>query len=396
VEDTPVRSAAVEALERQIIKANEGVVAKYEHYLNAPTAPAIKGDYARTAMARVLESTERVLTAEATQTTTVFGSNYVKAMLGMTRQIMPRLFGQRLVSVQPLDRPSGQIFHLNITRDDDSTDGLQPSADFSANTDTTLLAKTGYADHATGEGGAIGAGMKLGITSSTVNISKVKKLKTAASWELQTDLAAVHGLSALDLLQGAAVDEIAREIDGLIVKAVKTAASGAGQTVTFGPAPSGYPIELWPQRLQRAILEAHKIVRRRSLRNPNVMVVGIDAFVELQDLAGYKMAPSVDWTNSVYGLQPVGTLNGQYEVLLSDFVPANEIILGRRGAGFLDAGIVYSPYVGLFVSDRFFDVNTQVTTQSFASRFDIITVSNTLYSRVVIDEDAVTPGISVA
>src|SRR5437762_4298360 len=111
------------------------------------------------------------------------------------------------------------------------------------------------------------------------------------------------------------------------------------------------------------------------------MVVGIDAMLELMDLQGFVMAPNIDWSSGNYGLQPVGTLNSMYEVLLSRACPDKEILLGRRGAGFLDAGIVYSPYVALFISDRVFDVNTQKTTQSFASRYNLITVANTVYAR---------------
>lgn len=380
-----IRSAAVERFERQIIEKGEGLVEKWGHMLDVEGAPKIENAYDRFALATMLETTNKVLAKEALQTTSVFGANYVKAMLGMTRQIFPRMFGTRLVSVQPLDRPSGQIFHLSVTRDDDSTLGVRPQDDASGMGYSQYVVSRTYADHSNGEGGAIAKGMKLGITSSTVEVSKVKKLKTEASWELQTDLAAVHDLNAMELLQGAAVDEIAQELDASIVVAVRNAAIANG-TVVFGAAPEGYPVEKWPSRIQRAILEGHKIIRRKSLRDPNVMVVGMDAYIELLDLSGFQMAPNLNWETSTYGVLPVGSLNGQYEVFLSPHIPDNEILLGRRGSGFLDAGIVYSPYVALFVSDRSFDVNTQRTVQSFASRYEIFTISSTLYARIVLDE----------
>lgn len=392
-----IRSAAVERFERQIIEKGESLVDKWSHLLDVEGAPAVENAYDRFALATMLETANKVLAKEALQTTTVFGQNYVKAMLGMTRQIFPRMFGTRLVSVQPLDRPSGQIFHLSITRDDNSTLGVRPQDDASGLDYSQYIASRTYADHANGEGGAIDRGMKLSITSSTVEVTKVKKLKTEASWELQTDLAAVHDLNAMELLQGAATDEIAQELDASIVVAVRNAAIANG-TVTFGKAPAGYPIEKWSSRIQRAILEGHKIIRRKSLRDPNVMVVGMNAYIELNDLAGFRVSPNLNWDTATYGVMPVGSLNGQYEVFLSPYIPDNEILLGRRGSGFLDAGIVYSPYVALFVSDRFFDVNTQRTVQSFASRYEIFTVSNTLYARIVLDESAtgiVTPSGSI-
>jgi hypothetical protein len=384
-----IRSAAVEAFEKSIVEGNAPVIEKWAHVLDSDKAPEIEGAYNRYALARLLESSEKVLTKEATQTTSVYGTNYVKAMLGMTRQVYPRMFGTRLVSIQPMDRPTGQIFHLALTRDDGSSLGVRPQDDASSFGYSQYQASRTYADHATGEGGAIAKGMALSITSSNVAVDKVKKLKVGASWELMTDLAAYHDLNAMDLLQGAAVDEIAFEKDAMIVKAVRDAAI-AHKTITFGPAPAGYPVEKWPARLQRAILMADRAINKASLRQPNYLVVGYDAMTELMDLNTFTFRPAAGWDQGTWGVVPIGSLNGIYEVFLSRTLPDNEILVGRRGSGFLDAGVVYSPYVDLFITDRFFDVETQKTSQSFASRFDIFTMSHTLYARVVLDPEAAT------
>lgn len=391
-----IRAAAIESFERQIVKHDQPTVEAWKHYLDAPGAPALEGEFDRWAMARILDTSDKVLkTMEATQTTSIFGANYQKALLGMTRQVFPRLFGTRLVAVQPLDRPTGQIFHLSITRDDGSTLGKRPSENMTSLGHSALLASRTYADHGTqgtspapGEGEAIQKGMALSITSSSIEIGNAKKLQTEATMELVQDLQAYHNLNALDLLQGAAVDEIAQEIDAMIVKAVYDAAV-AHKTVTFGTqAPEGWTQNEWRHRLQRAILLADSAIYRASGRRPNVLVCGPQAYLELADLNTFKMSPDAGMEGGNYGLQPVGTLASQYEVLMSRYVPDNEIILARRGSGFLDAGIVYAPYVALFVSERFFDVTRQKTVQSFASRFGIFTVSNTLFARVVLDDEA--------
>lgn len=390
-----IRAAAIESFERQIVKHDQPTVEAWKHYLDAPGAPALEGDFDRWAMARVLDTSDKVLkTMEATQSTSIFGTNYQKALLGMTRQVFPRLMGTRLVAVQPMDRPTGQIFHLTITRDDGSTLGRKPSDNQSDINSAALLASRTYADHGTqgvpapGEGEEIQKGMALSITSTPIEIGNAKKLKTEATMELVQDLQAYHNLNALDLLQGAAVDEIAQEIDALIVKRVYDAAV-AHKTVTFGTqAPTGWTQNEWRHRLQRALLLADSAIYRASGRRPNVIVCGPMAYLELADLNTFKMSPDASMEGGNYGLQPVGTLAGQYEVLMSRYIPDNEIILARRGQGFLDAGIVYAPYVALFVSERFFDVNRHKTTQSFASRFGLFTVSNTLFARVVIDDGA--------
>ncbi len=381
--------AAVELFERGIIETNTDLIGRWAHILDAKGQPAVENAYDRYAMARLLESTNKVLTQEAASigTTTVFGTSYVKAMLGMTRQVFPRAFGLSLVSVQPMDRPTGKIFHLTVTRDDGSSLGIRPQDDATAQGYSQYIVSQAYANHASGEGGEIAKGMTLAITDSDVSVTTARKLKTSATWELSTDLAAYHSLNAMDILQGAAVDEIAQELDARIIVAVRTAAI-ANKTVTFGPAPGGYPVEKWASRIQRAILEADKAIFKASLRHPNVMVCGIDALTELMDLNTFVLSPSIDWEQGGYGVIPVGSLSGRYQVFMSRSVPDDEILLGRRGSGFLDAGIVYAPYVSLFITDRFFDVATQKTIQSFAQRDQIVTISNTLYARIRIDPTA--------
>lgn len=384
-------SAAIEALERNIVEANAPVVEAWKHVLDAPNAPAVKGAYQRYALAKMLDTQQKVLsTKEALQTTTVYGTNYVKAMLGMSRQVFPRMFGTRLVSIQPMDRPTGQIFYLNI-KDDNGValaGGVQPKDSAGAWGYSQYQASRAYSDHSTGEGGAIQRGMAFDITSQNVEVTKAKKLKVSASWELETDLRAYHDLNAMDLLSGAAVDQISYEKDALIVRAVRDAAI-ANKTVTFGKAPdASWTNGTWSKRLQRAILTADRYINKVSLRQPNVMVVGYDAMTELLDLGTFDFRPMAGWDQGIWALAPVGTMNGIYEVYMSRTIPDNEVLIGRRGAGFLDAGIVYTPYVDLFISDRFFDVETQKTTQSFASRYEIFTMSSLLYARVVIDPNA--------
>lgn len=392
---TRIRSAAAEAFERQLMRKDSAIVEEWKHYLDAPGAPEIKDDLQRWTMARVLRnSSEALALMENTQSTSVFGTNYQKALLGMTRQVFPRLMGTNLVAVQPMDQPTGQIFHLALTRQDGSTLGRKPSDNMSDIDSAAMFASRTYADHGTqgvpapGEGDPIQKSMALSITGTPVTIGNAKKLKTEATLELVQDLQAYHRLNALDLLQGAAVDEIAQEIDAMIVHAIRQAAI-AHKTVTFGQtAPAGWDANDWRHRLQRAILVADKQIYLSSGRRANRIICGPGAYLEMADLNTFKMAPDAAMEGGNYGLQPVGSLGSQYEVMMSRYLPDEEIILARRGEGFLDAGIVYAPYIALFVSERFFDVDNQKTSQSFASRFGLFTVSNTLYARVLIDEDA--------
>jgi hypothetical protein len=387
---TRIRSAAIENFERQIVRGEADVIARWKHFIDAEGAPALENEFDRWAMARMLDTSDRALRVmEATQTTSVFGTNYRNALLGMTRQVFPRLIGTRLAAVQPVDRPTSTIFHLSLKRDDASTLGKHPYEDMSGVVNPATLVSRAYADDP-GEGQAITKGMALSIAKTDIAIGEARKLETEATLELQQDLQAYHNLNALDLLQGAATDEIAQEIDQMIVKAAYDAAT-AHKTVTFGttaPSSETWTNGEWRKRLQRAILVADSAIYKASGRRPNVIVCGPQAFLELNDLNSFVLSPDANWESGNYGLQYVGTLSNQYEVLMSRYMPDSEMLLARRGNGFLDAGLVYAPYIALFVSERVFNTNTQKTSQSFASRFGLFTISNTLFAKVVIDEGA--------
>jgi hypothetical protein len=304
----------------------------------------------------------------------------------MTRQVFPRMFGTQVVAVQPMDRPSGQIFHLSLTRDDGSSYGVSPT-DNAGNqwNSASLLASRTYADHTAGEGQSIAKGMALSITSTTVTIGSAKKLKTEATLELQQDLQALHNLNALDLLQGAATDEIAQEIDAMLVTAVYDAAV-AHKTVTYGAlAPSGWTQNEWNRELPKALVRADRAIAKASLRRPNFVICGFEAYEYLINLNSFVLDPNTDWDAGSLALTRLGTLSNQYNVFMSRFIPDREMIVGRRGDGFLDAGVIYAPYIPLFVSERVFDPARQTTSQSYASRFGIFTTANHLYARVVID-----------
>lgn len=374
-----IRSRAEEAFENALIKKAAPLIEKWNGALNSDKAPAIENAVERYAMAVMLENTQRELSvmAEAGQTTTVLGSAYVPTMLGMIRQIFPRLIGKDLVGIQPLDRPSGKVFKLDLKRDDDS----DPADHSNWNTSRT------YADHSGGELGDIQKGMKIALTSSDVAIGTPKKLLTEASIELLQDLRAYHQLDASDLLQGAAVDEIAREIDAVLVKLVRDAAI-ANHTTTFGAAPAGYPVEKWPARLQRAILNANNAIYTNRGVDGTWLLAGTNAALELMDLNSFVLDPSFNGENAGYGIQRTGTVSGQFNVFRCRYVNADEIIVGRKGTSILDAGAFWLPYVPLFVSERVFDPTTQGIRQSFMSRYGTHVASNQYFARVLLDENA--------
>lgn len=380
-------SAMTENLERQILKTNAALIEQYAYILDAPNAPELRNPMDRYNMARLLDNTKRTLAVEAVQTTTAFGANYVPAMLGMIRQVYPRLIASEISSIQPLDRPTGKVFKLDMVRDD-----LSDPSDYS-----NWATSSTYANFAGAEGDTITKGMALKITSTDVTLGTPKKLRVSASLELQQDLRAYHNLDPMELLSTAAVDEIQREIDGLLVSAAYTAAA-AHKTVTFGTMPGsvGWTADTWRKRLQRAILQADNAIYKGTGRSATFMVCGANAALELMDLNSFTLDGGFAGGNesASFGLERLGTLNGQYKVFRSRYVSDDMILMGRKGSSILDAGLFWLPYVPLYISPRQFNVSNQTEEQSYMSRSAVYVAGNKYFA--LVDTSGASAGITEA
>jgi hypothetical protein len=359
----------------------------------APNMPEVKGWWERAVMARLLQNAkENINRMEAVADTTVFGTAYLPAVLGLIRGIFPRLQALNLCAVQPLDRPTGRVFYMDTKRGDGTYGGLRGNP----LVDTRSIEQLGtqwesYRDWANGaENTNITADVTLEVTSQDVGVSS-KKLKYAYTPELQQDLAAYHGIDAQSVLQDEAMNELAREIDAQVIRTIRSNI-GAG-TITYGskvPA-SGYQFREWKAEIFRAILNASANIQRYRGLPANWIICGTDALVEL------RAAQLIDHNNMPViadngGAVNVGTLNGLMQVTHVPYLPKNEIILGRKGSGFADAGLIYLPYVLLFMGERVFDPNFQKWTRSFMSRFGLFVADPRAFARVVVDPT--TSGIS--
>ena len=55
------------------------------------------------------------------------------------------------------------------------------------------------------------------------------------------------------------------------------------------------------------------------------------------------------------GVSKVGAINNKYTVYKNPYMTSNEIILGFRGAQFLETGAVYAPYIPLIMTPLVYD-----------------------------------------
>ena len=101
-------------------------------------------------------------------------------------------------------------------------------------------------------------------------------------------------------------------------------------------------------------------IHKRNLRSgANWIVTSPDVGAIIESIASFKPNATFDPTEVSYsmGVEKIGTLTQRYTVYKDPYFPTDAILMGYKGAGFLDAGFVYAPYVPLVVTPTIFEPN---------------------------------------
>lgn len=298
--------------------------------------------------------------------------------------------------VRPLDTDYG--FSVSIT------DGTETFTDNGSGTLTGDAGGSGTINYTTGEvsltfHAAPGAGDSITATyyynsesnsavpeveidiSMTEVRATTRKLKARWSAEAADDLRAFHGVDAETEMVAGISNEIALEIDR---EMIDLQVSGAGTTSTWAYNPTAnYANELDSIRnLLTLLSQISAKIHRQSKRAPaNYIVTTPEVVALLEQLSthgDYRPAFTSNPNNpygpldpqtpssygpmtSNFGVMRVGTLMNKWAVYQDPFLSANTsaktILLGLKGARFMDAGSVYAPYIPLQVTPTFLDPN---------------------------------------
>lgn len=289
------------------------------------------------------------------------------------RRVFPRLIANELVSVQPMNQPTGKVFYFDITYAATGSPSVANRVDLLANFSAS------YAEAAEA---ATVPEIALKISSADVS-AKSKKLK--AKWDLESeqDLYAYFGLNAENELMTATSGEIAREIDREVIRDLILFA-GAGSTNWSATVPgsySGLDPKLYRETLYDAIVDANNQIFKKRYRNANWVVADPDTCARLEKLEQFRLFPSPDPTGEIVtGPHLFGTISSKYLVYkdpwmqASDFTPINGaaiggMLVGYKGTGPLDTGYVFAPYIPLLTTAPFTDPNDMTTRRGMMTRY---------------------------
>ena len=211
--------------------------------------------------------------------------------------------------------------------------------------------------------------------------AQTRKLKARWSAEAADDLRAFHGIDAETEMVAGISNEIALEIDremiDLQISGAQTTSAWAYDGLSKLPSMQGTFNE--GRTLEQ---ELSAKVHRLSKRAPaNYIVTSPEVVALLEQLTTHgdyrpafvsnpnnpfgPMDPQTPSTygplTSNFGVMRVGTLMNKWAVYQDPFLSANtstkKLLLGLKGASFMDAGSVYAPYIPLQVTPTFLDPN---------------------------------------
>jgi len=319
----------------------------------------------------LFEGSKAITTSVASQTHAGQDGAFSPISLALVRRTFPALFANQVVGVQAMTGPVGLAYALRFIYADDGNseeaafDVVPQYSGYTGSDATSAGGTSGTADAGTGvDTSAAEAwnivrnntdtsliktpelGLKIDQTAIT---AKTRKLAASFSLESAQDIKAMHGVDIEREMVNVLQYEVQAELDRELLKAMKDAASDAG-TYTASASSGRWTQEHFANLANKIILESNNIGTRTRRDVGNFVVVSTRVATALQALSnnGLFTANKAN-VNPSNTFAEIGTLNGTIRVFRDTYNTDNNVLVGYKGPGTADAGIIFSPYVtGLF------------------------------------------------
>ena len=240
------------------------------------------------------------------------------------------------------------------------------------------------------------------LVDSIAITAQTKKLKAKWSPELGQDLNAYHNLDAEVELTSILSEQVALEIDReILADLVNGATAGTyywsrspglfvdrttGVEVGASAAAPDFTgtVSEWYETLIETINDVSAQIHRKTLRGgANFVVCSPEVANILEFTAGFRANVTADADKGEIGAVKVGALSRKFDVIVDPYFPRNVVLVGRKGASFLESGYVYAPYVPLQVTPTIFGVEDFVPRKGVMTRYAKKMVRPDMYGLVI-------------
>ncbi len=231
-------------------------------------------------------------------------------------------------------------------------------------------------------------------------VAKTRKLKAQWTPEFAQDLNAYQSLDAEAELTSIMSEYIALEIDlevidmliaaaptteywSAINNEIWTGTNFLAQTATNG---GFYNTQGgWFQTLGTKLQKVSNKIHQKTLRGgANFLVTSPAVATILESIPGF--AADTDGTKMEFaaGVQKIGSINNRYTVYKNPYMLENVILMGFRGAQFLETGAVFSPYIPLIMTPLVYDPINFTPRKGVMTRYAKKVVRPEFYGKVYV------------
>jgi len=237
-------------------------------------------------------------------------------------------------------------------------------------------------------------------------VAKTRKLKAVWTPEFAQDLNAYHSIDAEAELTSMLSEYVSMEIDLEILDMLISAAptteywsarnntiwdGTAFTTLAAGTATPGLGDGFyntqggWFQTLGTKLQKVSNKIHQKTLRGgANFLVTSPAVATILESIPGF--AADTDGTKMEFaaGVQKIGSINNRYTVYKNPYMLENVILMGFRGAQFLETGAVFSPYIPLIMTPLVYDPVNFTPRKGVMTRYAKKVVRPEFYGKVYV------------
>jgi len=228
-------------------------------------------------------------------------------------------------------------------------------------------------------------------------IAKTRKLKAQWTPEFAQDLNAYHSVDAESEITSMISNYIAMEVDmELLDMLFETAATTgywsainneAWNGSAFAALTSGYynTQGAWFQTLGTVLQQVSNKIHQKTLRGgANFMVISPAVATIIESIPGFASDGDGEKSEFNFGIQKIGSLNSRYKVYKNPYLTSNQILIGYKGAQFLETGAVYAPYIPVIMTPLVYDPTTFTPRKGLMTRYAKKMVRPEFYGRVLV------------
>jgi len=234
-------------------------------------------------------------------------------------------------------------------------------------------------------------------------VAKTRKLKAQWTPEFAQDLNAYQSLDAEAELTSIMSEYIALEIDlenlDMLIQdasawdeywsAKNNNILNAGKTAWDTTAGFYNTQGQWFQTLGTKMQKVSNKIHQKTLRGgANFLVCSPTVATILESIPGFAAGSDGDVTKASYafGIQKAGQMNNRYTVYKNPYMTENVILMGYRGAQFLETGAVFAPYVPLIMTPLVYDPTTFTPRKGLLTRYAKKMIRPEFFGRIFVSD----------